>query len=243
MTTDALDAPAEPRADAAERLRAIPLFADLDDALAARLSARSAWVAYEPDETILDMADETTDVRFIASGEARILVRATEGREYIMNDAGPGDFFGEISAIDGGGRSASVVAVTRVQCCVMPAGVFREAIDADKGVRWAIMERLVALVRRLSDKVAEYSFLQAKHRVYIEVQRLSQPRRGHAGQRVVSPPPVQRELADRIGSRREVVSRVLGDMERLGVVERTRGALVIRDPNKLDAMIRKGWEG
>ena len=224
-------------------LRAISLLRDLDVGTAERLGARCQHVTYEPGETILDHADPSTDVRFVITGDVRILVRATEGREYIMNDGGPGDVFGELSAIDGGGRSASVVAVTRVRCCLMPAPVFRNLIDADAGVRWAIMERLVSLVRRLSDKLAEYSFLQAKHRIYIELHRLSVPRRGSDGERAISPPPVQRELADRIGSRREVVSRVMGDMERAGVVYRTKGALVIADPERLEAMIRQGWEG
>lgn len=223
-------------------LRSIPPLAGLDPDTAERLGARCQYVTYEPGETILDHADPSTDVRFVMTGDVRVLVRVTEGREYIMNDAGPGDFFGELSAIDGGGRSASVVAVTRVRCCLMPAPVFRDLVDADADVRWSIMERLTRLIRRLSDKLAEYSFLQAKHRVYIELMRLSQPRRG-TDERVVTPPPVQRELADRIGSRREVVSRVLSEMERVGVLERTRGALVITDPERLEAMIRQGWEG
>ena len=226
---------------APERLRAIPLFATLSDAVANRLAARCILAAYEPDAVIFDHLDPSTDVRFVVSGEVRIVMRMAEGREYILNDGGPGDFFGELSAIDGGGRSAHVVAATRVECLVMPAAVFHEAIDADADVRWSILEHLAGLVRRLSDKVTECSFLQAKHRIYSELLRMSSPRRGMAGERVVSPPPVQRELADRIGSRREVVSRVMGELERKGVLARTRGALVILDVPRLEAMIREGW--
>ena len=169
-------------------LKAVPLFAELDDKLAADLGARCRYVNYEPDETIVDHADPSTEMRFVISGDVRVLVRANEGREYIMNDGGPGDFFGEVAAIDGGARSATVVAITKVRCCLMPAAVFREAIDRDHHVRWRTMERLANLVRRLSDKVTEYSFLQAKHRVYIELQRLSRPRKGAEKQRSISPP-------------------------------------------------------
>ena len=224
-----------------ERLRSIPLFATIDPAVAQRLAARCRFVDYEPDATIIDPMDEANDVRFVVSGEVRVVVRVAEGREYILNDGGPGDFFGELSAIDGGGRSANVIAATRTQCCIMPASVFHEAIDADADVRWNIMQRLASLVRRLSEKVAEYSFLQAKHRIYAELLRMSAPRRGADGERAISPPPVQREFADRIGSRREVVSRVLGELQRAGVVERTRGALVITDVPRLKAMVREGW--
>ena len=232
---------ADEMATSGERLRSIPLFAQIEPAVADRLAARCRFVDYEPGATIVDHMDTSTDVRFVVSGDVRIVMRVSEGREYILNDGGPGDFFGELSAIDGGGRSANVVAATRTHCCLMPAPVFHEAIDADADVRWTIMERLAGLVRRLSEKVAEYSFLQAKHRIYAELLRMSVPRRGMEGERVVSPPPVQRELADRIGSRREVVSRVVGELERNGVVSRTRGALVITDVPRLEAMIREGW--
>lgn len=226
------------------RLRALPLFAALEPDVADRLAARCSFVEHEPDAVIVDHQDPSTDVRFVLAGDVRVVMRVAEGREYILNDAGPGDFFGELSAIDGGGRSASVVAVTRAQTCSMPARVFREAIDADPAMRWAILERLALLVRRLSEKVTEYSFLQAKHRIYSELLRMSVPRHGSDGksdERVVSPPPVQRELADRIASRREVVSRVLSELERAGTVTRTRGALIIRDVPRLRALIREGW--
>ena len=232
-----------------DRLRALPLFSSLDAAVADRLAARCRFAEHEPDAVIVDHQDPSTDVRFVLTGDVRVVMRVAEGREYILNDGGPGDFFGELSAIDGGGRSASVIAVTRAQTCSMPATVFREAIDADPQMRWTIMERLAGLIRRLSEKVTEYSFLQAKHRIYSELLRMSVPRQAGAksgaksepDERVVSPPPVQRELADRIGSRREVVSRVLSELERGGTVSRTRGALVIRDVPRLRALIREGW--
>lgn len=60
---------------------------------------------------IIDHRDGSSDVRFIAHGEVRVIVRMIEGREVIFNDHGPGDYFGELSAIDGKDRSVNVTAL------------------------------------------------------------------------------------------------------------------------------------
>ena len=70
-----------------------------------------------------------------------------------------------------------------------------------------------------------------------ELLRLSRPRLGHDTQRSISPPPTQQELAERIGSRREVVSRAMAALEKDGLIEKTRGALVLPDPGELNRLI------
>jgi len=65
---------------------------------------------------------------------------------------------------------------------------------------------------------------------------------GHEGQRSISPPPTQRELADRIGTRREVVSRELNSLNKQGIFEKTKGALVIKNVAELQKRISEAWE-
>lgn len=66
---------------------------------------------------------------------------------------------------------------------------------------------------------------------------MSRPRAGHDGQRSISPPPTQQDLAERIGSRREVVSHALRPLEKHDLVEKTRGALALTDPGALNRRI------
>jgi len=105
-----------------------------------------------------------------------------------------------------------------------------------------VMKVLTQRIRTLNMRLAEQSFLQAKHRIYAELLRLSKPRMGHEGQRSISPPPTQRELADRIGTRREVVSRELNSLHKQGIFEKTKGALVIKSTNELQKRISDAWE-
>jgi len=224
-----------------DQLLDIPLFAGVNPDVSNSFSARCVWREYQANELIIDHNDSSNDVRFILTGLVRIIIRVSAGREVILNDAKPGDFFGELSAIDGSTRSANVTAITRSRMCIMPAQVFMDILDTSPSVNHTVLRKLTDDIRRLSNRLSEYSFLQARHRLYAELLRLSHPRSGHPDQRVISPPPIQREIADRIASRREVVSREMKSLERDGCLEKTRGALIITDIDELNRRITSGW--
>ncbi|MEL6784680.1 MAG: Crp/Fnr family transcriptional regulator, partial [Pseudomonadota bacterium] len=155
---------------------------------------------------------------------------------------GEGHFFGEIAAIDNEGRSANVTALSRAQMCIMPQRVFLDMLENCPSVNKAVMHTLAERCRNLNARLAEHCFLQTKHRLYSELLRQSKPRPGHEGQRSISPPPIQKDLASRIGTRREVVSREIANLKRGGVVDKTTGALILCDLPKLNALISEGWE-
>lgn len=208
-------------------IRQFPLFEPLSDQQIENYDRLCRWKEYSPGEMIIDRKDESSDVRFIALGEVRVVVRMVEGREVIFNDHGTGDYFGELAAIDGKYRSANVTALTTARLCIMPQAVFQQVCLEVPDVGWLVMQKLVALVRNLSDRLSEFTFLQAKHRICAELLRSSKPRAGHDNQRIISPPPIQRDIADKVSSRREVVSREMKNLERDGIIEKTKGGLVI----------------
>ena len=179
---------------------------------------------------------------FIVSGHVRIILRIATGKEMILAEMKEGDYFGEIAAIDESGRSANVTALSKSNMCIMPRAVFLEFLATQPLVNERVMKLLAKRVRSLNLRLAEHSFLQTKHRLYSELLRLSRPRLGHADQRSISPPPTQKDLAARIGTRREVVSREIANLKRAGVVDKTTGALVLCDLPRLNAMISAGWE-
>lgn len=225
-----------------ETLTVIPLFKDIDPALSDRYARTCFWKDYDQDEFVIDVEEETTDIRFVLSGKVRIIHRISVGKEVILGEMAEGEFFGEIAAIDGFTRSANVTTLTRSRICIMPQRTFLEILRESPQVSLEVMRLLASRIRHLNLRLAEHSFLQAKHRLYSEVLRLSKPRLGHQGQRSVSPPPIQRELAERIGSRREVVSRELNALEKQGVIEKTRGALVLIRVDELQRRISEAWE-
>lgn len=223
-------------------LNIIPLFEEMDPAIAERYGRSCFWKDYNEYELVIDVDDESTDVRFLLSGSVRIIHRIAVGKEVILGEMTEGDFFGELSAIDSETRSANATTLTKTRICIMPQKIFMEILEKDPVVNCNVLQVLTQRIRSLNLRLAEHSFLQAKHRLYSELLRLSKPRPGHEGQRSVSPPPIQRELAERIGSRREVVSRELNSLERKGIIKKTRGAVVLFDVKKLQHMISQGWD-
>lgn len=226
---------------AMESLAGIPLFDGIDESVRQNLEQRCTWRSYEENELIIDYEEESRDVRFIVSGWVRIILRIATGKEMILAEMREGDYFGEIAAIDNSGRSANVTALSRCRICVMPQSIFLDTLKRDPLVNERILKLLATRVRLLNGRLAEHSFLKTRHRLYGELLRLSKPRLGQEGQRSISPPPTQQDLASRIGTRREVVSREIANLKRQGIVDRTTGALVLLDVAKLNALISEGW--
>ena len=138
-------------------------------------------------------------------------------------------------------RSANVTAMTRTRVVTVPQSLFLSILRDSPDVALQLMRSMAILIRSLNTRLAEHAFLPAKYRLYSELIRLSKPRKGHDQQRIISPPPIQLELAERIGCRREVVSREIAKMERENVVERSRGGLILADMNELNRRLSEGW--
>ncbi|MEM7523085.1 MAG: Crp/Fnr family transcriptional regulator [Pseudomonadota bacterium] len=217
----------------------VPLLDGLPEDVAARASERCRWKTYEPHELIVDYGDESNDVLFIVSGQVRILMSSAYGRHVILNHLDKGDFFGEMSAIDGRSRSASVVALYNSEVCVMPGDVFVDIATTVPSIAKRTMEKLVNRVRAINERLAEQAFLTARQRLCAELLRQSRPRSGHPDQRIVSPPPIQEDLANLISSRREVVSRELSALVKDGVLERSRGGLILTDVEELSRRVEE----
>ncbi len=217
----------------------IPLLEGLPEAVGARAAPRCRWRHFEAHELIVDYGDESNDVIFIISGQVRVLMSSAYGRHVILNHLDKGDFFGEMSAIDGRSRSASVIALYNSEVCVMPGEVFMEIATTIPAVARRTMEKLTERVRTINERLAEQAFLTARQRLCAELLRQSRPRAGHPGQRIVSPPPIQEDLANLISSRREVVSRELSALTKDGVIERSRGGLILSDVEELSRRVEE----
>ncbi|MDB5594648.1 MAG: Cyclic nucleotide-binding protein [Hyphomicrobiales bacterium] len=215
-------------------LARIPFFKDVTDVPFDRFDRQCGWKKFDDGETVVDYEDTSSDVYFILSGEVRVLIRTEAGKEIILADMRAGEFFGELSALDGVSRSANVTSLTRSELCIMPAATFREILFASRSCCDRVLRLLAGRVRELNARLAEHSIFDLKHRLYSELLRLSHPRAGHDGERIVTPPPFHHVLAARIGCRREQVSRELSALSAEGLVDKTRGGLVIIKPQVLE---------
>ncbi len=220
-----------------QTLAQIPFFKDAPDVDFAKFDRRCGWKKYDEGEVIIDYEDDTSDVYFILTGEVRVLIRTASGKEVILAETRAGQYFGELAGIDGAPRTANVSALTRAELCIVPSSVFREILFTSRSCCDKVLRLLTMRVRELDARLAEHSIFDLKHRLYAELLRLSTPRAGHAGQRIVSPPPFHHVVAARIGCRREQVTRELSSLASEGVIEKSRGGLVVLKPQTLQSRI------
>jgi CRP/FNR family transcriptional regulator, cyclic AMP receptor protein len=218
------------------RLANVHLFKGLDIDLTS-FEARSNWRRFDPDEVIVDFDELSTDVYFLLSGEVRVLMRTASGREVILNEMKPGEVFGELAALDSIKRSANVTALTKGEACVMPAAVFKELLFANRPVAERLFCLMASRLRELNAKFMEQTVLDLRHRLYSELLRLSVPRGDKGIERVITPPPFHHIVAARIGCRREQITREFSMLTQEGLIERTRGALILRQPEVLKARV------
>jgi CRP-like cAMP-binding protein len=218
-------------------LSSIPFFKDATDFDPDSYARRVAWKKFDAGQIVVDFEDRSDDVYFLVSGDVRILVRTAGGKEVILTDMHGGQYFGELAAIDATPRSANVTALTRCEMCIVPGSVFRDLIGESRVLNTRIMHLLARRVRDLNERIIEHTVLDIRHRLYAELLRQSQPRSGNANERIVSPPPYHHVLAGRVGCRREQITRELSTMTVDGLIEKTRGGVVIKEPQKLKERI------
>ncbi len=217
-----------------ESLARSPLFASLAAKEIDALDTRCVWRKVRAGEWLIDDQSEGADVFFVLSGHARVVMGAS-GREIILHDIRDGEYFGELSAIDGKPRSAGIIAITDTVVARMSGPVFREVVHAHPGVADNILAKLVAVIRALDNRASEHANLGVRERLCAELLRLG--RTTADGRLVVSPPPTHAELAARISTGREAVTKLLNALERQGAISRARGAIALADPERLRRII------
>jgi CRP-like cAMP-binding protein len=169
-------------------------------------------------------------------------MRTPSGKEVILHEMKSGDLFGELAALDGVPRSANVSALTRGEACVMPASVFKELLFSHQPVAERLFCLMASRIRELNARFMEQTVLDLRHRLYSELLRLSSPRQDRSGERVITPPPFHHIVAARIGCRREQITREFTMLTNEGLIERTRGALILRQPDVLKARVAEAMQ-
>ena len=218
-------------------LSKVAIFAGLSPDALKRIERRCVWRNYEPGEAILDYLDASDDVFIIGTGEVRVTIYSLAGKAVSFRELGAGEVFGEYPAIDGGPRSASVEARTSCLIAAMPATSFREILETEPGVAQALLPQLVMKIRALTTRVYEFSTLAVNNRIQAELLRLANlaSKDGKSGR--IVPAPTHVEIASRVSTHREAVTRELSRLSRIGIIERKGAALIVKDIERLSEMV------
>lgn len=217
-------------------LKSNRLLVSLPAAALAEVERACTRHTYAPDAKIIGQGDNSQDVYFILAGVAHVLIYADTGRVVSFASIGPGEYFGELAAIDGKLRSATVVAASRLDVATMPATRFRGLVERHPKFAMTLLQQMAQIIRRCDDRIFNLSSLKAWQRVCLELLHLAAPDPGGMRRWVVYPMPTQKTLAGNVGTTRETVARVLRSLLTDGVIERKGRSYYIRDRGTLESM-------
>ncbi len=217
----------------ARRLERIDLFGGLDERGIAAVLPAVRVRHYEAGQAIVGRLDSGREVYFVLSGKVRVAMFAESGREVAFRDLAAGSSFGEIAAIDGEPRSADVVALEDSLIGTMSAADFWAVLRREPAVTEATLKKLARLVRALSQRIYEFAS-PVPARICAELLRLAGLEGGGRGPGRIAPPPKHADIAAKVSTHREAVSRVLSELTRRGVLAKGRGEILVKDPAVLE---------
>jgi CRP/FNR family transcriptional regulator, cyclic AMP receptor protein len=218
-------------------LKRVPILAELPQARLEQLAGMCMWHDYDAGAQILGYRDPSTDVFFLAAGKVRAIVYSAEGKAVLFTDLRPGAIFGEIAAIDRAGRSSGVESAAPSRIASLTASQFESLLLSEPTVAMATLRHVAAEVRRLSERVLEFSTLAVRYRIHAELLRLAAESGPQAGQVLLSPAPSLADIAERVSTHREAVSRELSRLGSTGLLRREGGNLRITDVARLERIV------
>jgi CRP/FNR family transcriptional regulator, cyclic AMP receptor protein len=196
----------------------------------ADFTSRSQTRRFRPNTPIFSEGLDLDRVMLLVSGRVKVSSIGVDGQEYVLALRGPGDLIGELSALDGEPRSATVTALEPVEALVMSPQVFRDFLVRHPAVALQLLAMLSRRLRDADSKRVEFGALDTPRRVANRLVELAEtcgkPGPDGVGLAV---PITQRELAGWIGSSREAVSKALHFLRARGIVQTRRGSIVILD--------------
>ncbi|PRY76016.1 CRP-like cAMP-binding protein [Yoonia maritima] len=187
----------------------------------------SAW------QTIFDQDDSSYDLYFLLYGSLLAVYWTTEGREIVFSRFPVGAYFGELAALDGTSRSLAAVSKTEAKVLILKRECFLQLFNEVPTVRDRITRQLVERIRILTERNMEMTTLSVEQRVGTYLFRLAAEHGKLAAGAVIENAPTHAEIAGTIGANREMVSRSISKLSRLGVVKSSRQRIEILDPEGL----------
>jgi len=207
-------------------LKAVPLFATISEEQLRMLTTMVTRRSATRNTTIMSSGDATDSLYIVLSGRLKVMMSDSEGKEVILAILGPGEFFGEMGLIDDEPRSASVVSIEPCELLSIAKRDFKRVISENSEMAMSVMRGLVRRLREADRKIGSLALLD----VYGRVARLLLDMAENVnGEKIVTKRLPKQDIAKMIGASREMVSRVMKDLQTGGYIEMRGSNIVLRD--------------
>lgn len=211
----------------------ISLFDGLDGVDFEKIANACSWQRYAKNTQIMNKDDSTSDIFFVVEGAVSARSFSPDGKEVNYIDIPQGEIFGEFSAIDGKPRSATIETIENSLLARMTSSQFRLMMMEQPVMGLKISELLVQKIRDLTQRVFEFGTLNVRERLIRELVRMCDSRIQTDNTCRIDPSPTHYEIAIRIATHREAISRELNDLVSSNLLEVGRRKILIKDVRRL----------
>ena len=211
-----------------QHLRNVPIFSDLKDSDLNIISDKMISRAYEKGQMILLEESQGETFFIIVSGAVKVTRLSDDGREVILAILGESDFFGEMSLLDGEGRSANIVANEDAEVLTLSRRDFLDCLETYPKIAISLLEELAIRLRTSDQHIESLSLSDSEHRIAITLIRFAQELGTiKQGDVKISNLPFQQDIANMAGTSRETVSRTLKLLEEKDLIKKHGKDLII----------------
>ena len=208
----------------------IPLFSELSDKDLQKVANVANKQKYHKDNLILIEEEIGSSMFIILDGRVKISRISDDGREVILSILSEGDFFGEMSLLDGQTRSANVTAIDASEVLVIRREEFLQILHNYPQIAINLLKELAQRIRKGDEHIKSLSLQDAKGRVANTLLRIAEDYGVfHKGQVEINELPLQQDLANMAGTSRETISRVIKSLIQQEYLKKERGKIIIID--------------
>lgn len=203
-----------------EFLQSVPLFSRLGDASLDAILRLTRRRKFRKDEVIFHEKEAGDSLFIILHGRIKVSIFGDDGKEVTLSTLSEGDFFGELALLDQEPRSATTIAEEDCELLTLQRPDFLSALEKDPGISASLIQVLADRLRKANHQISTLALLDVYGRVARVIQELAEEegKRLKDG-RVVVRRPTHMDIAHRIGSSRETVTRMMRDLEQNGHIE------------------------
>ena len=208
-------------------IRRVPLFSMLTNDQAQSIADSVVKRRFRRGEIVVEHGRKSNTLFILLNGRARVLTSDSRGREVILAVLQPGDYVGEMSLIDNEPHSATVRAEVQTDMLVLGRTEFARCLPENSTLSYAIMRGLVSRLRQADRQIESLALLDVYGRVARTLLDMAEP---NGEQLLIRNKVSRQDMAKIVGASREMVSRVMKDLEERGVIEtQDNGSVVIKE--------------
>ncbi len=211
-----------------ELIRRVPLFSMLTASQAESVADAVVKRRFKRGEPIVEQGRKSNALSIILTGRARVITTDARGREVILATMQPGDYVGEMSLIDNEPHSATVRAEIQTDALILGRPEFARCLPENSSMAYAVMRGLVQRLRHADRQIESLALMDVYGRVARVLLEVASDDDG--GNAVIRDKVSRQDLAKMVGASREMVSRVMKDLEERGFIEtRDDGSLLVKE--------------